>query len=64
MNVDERKDLVEKFKLTTSPENFFVYRNKDGEAVWHRVKAGLVNKDVIIKNTMFLFDNAIMEKDK
>lgn len=64
VNVDERKDLVEKFKLTTSPENFFVYRNKDGEAVWHRVKAGLVNKDVIIKNTMFLFDNAIMEKDK
>lgn len=64
VNVDERKDLITKFKLTTTPENFFVYKNSKGEAIWQRVKAGLTNKDDIINNTLFLFDNAILEKDK
>ncbi|HIF9604519.1 TPA: conjugal transfer protein TraF [Campylobacter jejuni] len=64
VNVDERKDLISKFKLATTPENFFVYRNSKGEAIWQRVKSGLTNKDDIINNTLFLFDNAILEKDK
>ena len=29
-----------------------------------RVKSGLATQEEIVKNTMFLFDNAIMEKDK
>lgn len=64
INVDQRKDLISKFRLATTPENFFVYKNSKGEAIWQRVKAGLTNRDDIINNTLFLFDNAILEKDK
>jgi len=64
VNVDEQRELIDKFKLTTTPDNFFIYRNSKGEAIWHRVKAGLANRDDIINNTLFLFENAILEKDK
>lgn len=64
VDVDIKKDLITKFKLSTTPENFFIYKNSKGEAVWQRVKAGLTNKDDILNNTMFLFDNAILEKDR
>lgn len=64
VDIDIKKDLIAKFKLSTTPENFFIYRNSKGEAIWQRVKAGLTNKDDILNNTMFLFDNAILEKDK
>ena len=64
IDIDYNKDLIQRFKLTTSPENFFVYKNKKGEVIWHRIKAGFITQDAVIENTMFLFENAIMEKDK
>lgn len=64
IDVDKRKDLIATFKLETTPENFFIYKNSKGEAIWKRVRAGLSNKDDIINNTIFLFDNAILEEDK
>lgn len=64
VNIDEQPDMVQKFKLATTPESFFIYKNSKGEAIWMRVKSGLATQEEIVKNTMFLFDNAIMEKDK
>lgn len=63
-NTDENPELVKNYKLASSIENFFVYKNSKNEAIWMRVKSGLANQEEIIKNTVFLFDNAIMEKDK
>ncbi|EGK8008894.1 conjugal transfer protein TraF [Campylobacter lari] len=64
IDTDKRPELIKKFNLTTTPESFFIYKNSKGEAIWQRVKAGLANREEIIKNTLFLFDNAILEKDK
>ncbi|WP_260604873.1 conjugal transfer protein TraF [Campylobacter sp. MIT 97-5078] len=64
IDVDIRKDLIKTFKLETTPENFFIYKNSKGEAIWKRIRAGLSNKDDIINNTIFLFENAILEGDK
>lgn len=64
VDIDERIDLITPLKLETTPDNFFVYKNKKGEAIFKRIKAGLANKDEIIRNTMFLFENAILEEDK
>ena len=64
VNINEQPDMVQKFKLATTPESFFIYKNSKGEAIWMRVKSGLATQEEIVKNTMFLFDNAIMEKDK
>lgn len=64
VNTDEQPDMIKKFKLATTPESFFVYKNSKGEAIWMRVKSGLATQEEIAKNTMFLFENAIMEKDK
>jgi conjugal transfer pilus assembly protein TraF len=64
VNTDEQPDMIKKFKLATTPESFFVYKNSKGEAIWMRVKSGLATQEEIAKITMFLFENAIMEKDK
>jgi len=64
INTDEQPKMIKKFKLVTTPENFFIYKNSKGEAIWMRVKSGLATQEEIVKNTMFLFNNAIMEKDK
>jgi len=64
VNTDEQPEMIKKFKLATTPESFFIYKNSKGEAIWMRVKSGLATQEEIIKNTMFLFENAIMEKDK
>ena len=64
VDLDSNPDLIEKFKLTALPENFFLYKNSKGEGVWHRIKAGFANMDVILDTTQFLFDNAILEEDK
>lgn len=63
-NTDKQKDLIQKFKLATTPESFFIYKNSQDEAIWMRVKSGLATQEEIVKNTIFLFENAIMEKDK
>lgn len=64
VNIDEEPNMIKKFKLVTNPESFFVYKNSKDEAIWMRVKSGLATQEEIIRNTMFLFENAIMEKDK
>lgn len=64
VDIDRKPHLKERFKLATSPENFFLYKNKNNEAIWHRIKAGLATQDEILNNTKFLFENAIIEKDK
>ena len=64
VNTDEQSDMIKKFKLATTPESFFIYKNSKAEAIWMRVKSGLATQEEIIKNTMFLYENAIMEKDK
>jgi len=64
VNIDEQPDVAKNFKLSTSLESFFVYKNSKDEAIWMRVKSGIATQEEIVKNTMFLFDNAIMEKDK
>ncbi|KIM05900.1 MAG: hypothetical protein KN64_01250 [Sulfurovum sp. AS07-7] len=64
VNTDEQPEMIKKFKLVTTPESFFIYKNSKGEAIWMRVKSGLATQEEITKNTMFLFENAIMEKDK
>lgn len=64
IDIDKNPHLKERFKLTTSPENFFLYKNQNDEAIWHRIKAGLATQDEILNNTKFLFENAIMQKDK
>ena len=64
IDIDNKPLIKERFKLTTSPENFFLYKNKNGEAIWHRIKAGLAAQSEILSNTRFLFDNVIIEKDK
>jgi len=64
VNTDVQPDMIKKFKLATTPESFFIYKNSKGEAIWMRVKSGLATQEEIVKNTMFLFENAIMEKDK
>ncbi len=64
IDVDERIDLVHKLGLKTTPENFFLLRNSKGEAIWQRVKAGLANRDDVVKNTIFAYENEILERDK
>ncbi|MCI2236367.1 conjugal transfer protein TraF [Helicobacter sp. CaF467b] len=64
IDIDNKPLIKERFKLTTSPENFFLYKNKNGEAIWHRIKARLATQSEILSNTRFLFDNVIIEKDK
>lgn len=64
VNTDQQPDMIKKFKLATTPESFFIYKNSKGEAIWMRVKSGLATQEEIVKNTMFLYENAIMEKDK
>lgn len=64
VDIDENKDLVATLNLQTTPENFFAYKNSKDELIWKRIKAGLATKDEILNNTMFLFENAILEKDK
>ncbi|WP_187648684.1 conjugal transfer protein TraF [Nitrosophilus labii] len=64
VNLQERPELVSKFKIKTTPDNFFIYKNSRGEAIWMRIKAGLATKEELVKNTMFLFENAIKESDK
>jgi len=64
IDIKERPNLVKKFNIKELPDNFFVYKNKKGELIWERIKAGLVTKESLVNNTMFLFKNAIQEKDK
>jgi len=64
IDVRQRPDLVAKFKIKELPDNFFVYKNSKGEAIWMRIKAGLITKTELINNTMFLVKNAILDKDK
>lgn len=64
IDIDERKDLIQPLNLTTTPENFFAYKNSNDEVILKRIKAGLITQDEVVSNTMFLFENAILEKDK
>jgi conjugal transfer pilus assembly protein TraF len=64
IDIRERPDLVKKFRIKHLPDNFFVYKNKKGELIWVRVKAGLIAKDELFNNTIFLFNNIIENKDK
>lgn len=64
VDTDENTDLVTTLNLKTTPENFFAYKNSKDELILKRVKAGLATKDEILNNTIFLFENAILEKDK
>jgi len=64
IDIRERPDLVKKFKIKHLPDNFFVYKNKKRELIWVRVKAGLITKEELLNDTMFLFNNIIRKKDK
>lgn len=64
INIDEQPDMVKRFNLISVPESFFIYKNSKSEAIWMRVKSGLATEEEIVKNTIFLFNNALMEKDK
>jgi len=64
IDITKRPDLVRKFKIKTTPDNFYVYKNKKGEAVWVRIKAGLMSESELLSNTIFTFNNIIAPKDK
>ena len=64
IDMDINQELVKTLNLTTTPENFLLYKNSKGETIWQRIKAGFITENEIINNTMFLFENAILEKDK
>jgi conjugal transfer pilus assembly protein TraF len=64
IDVTKRPDLVKKFNIKEVPDNFYVYKNKKGEGIWVRVKAGLASEGDIKENTMFTFKNIIAKKDK
>jgi conjugal transfer pilus assembly protein TraF len=64
VDVSKRPDLVKKFNIKVLPDNFYVYKNKKGEAVWVRIKAGLVSESELKDNVIFTFDNIIAKKDK
>lgn len=64
IDMDINQELVKTLNLTTTPENFLLYKNSKGETIWQRIKAGFITENEIINNTIFLFENAILEKDK
>jgi len=64
IDITKRPDLVKKFNIKELPDNFYVYRNKKGEAVWVRIKAGLMSESELKDNTIFTFKNIISKKDK
>jgi len=64
VDVTKRPDLVKKFNIKVLPDNFYVYKNKKKEAIWIRVKAGLVSETELKDNTIFTFENIILKKDK
>ena len=64
VDVTKRPDLVKKFNIKELPDNFFVYKNKKGEGVWIRIKAGLPTESELVNNTIFMFKNIIDKKDK
>jgi len=64
IDVTKRPDLVKKFNIKTLPDNFYVYKNKKGEGIWVRIKAGLVSETELKDNVIFTFKNIISKKDK
>ncbi len=64
IDITKRPDLVKKFNIKTLPDMFFVYKNSKGEGIWARVKTGLATLNEIVNNTIFVYDNIIVPKDK
>ena len=64
VNIKKRPDLVKKFHIQTTPDNFYVYKNSKGQAIWVRIKAGLITESKLLNNTIFTFNNIIEKKDK
>ena len=64
INIKKRPDLVKKFHIKTTPDNFYVYKNKKNQAIWVRIKAGLMSESELLSNTIFTFNNIIEKKDK
>jgi len=64
INIIQRPDLVKKFGIKALPDNFYIYKNKKGEAIWVRIKAGLVTEAELKDNVIFTFKNIILKKDK
>ena len=64
IDVTKRPDLVKKFNIKELPDNFYVYKNKKGEAIWVRIKAGLVSETTLKDNVIFTFENIVKKEDK
>lgn len=64
INIDKNPEMVKRFKLVNTLENFLIYRTKENKAIFLRVKSGLATNEDIVENTIFLFENAIMKKSK
>lgn len=64
INALENEALAKKLKLNASIEIFFHYFNKNDEEIYMRVKQGYTTVEEIIDNTIFLFENALLEEDK
>lgn len=53
-----------KIKLETLPENILLYVNNKNKKIYKRVVQGFSASTKIVNNTKFIFENAILEKDK
>ncbi len=58
--------LKQKLKITqqTLPDNILLYINHRKEKIYKRVMQGFGVANKVIRNTKFIFENAILEKDK
>ncbi len=61
---DEHSSLVQEHKIGVTPDIFIVYKDKDENANWYRVKAGLTTKNEILDNIDFVYEYFISKGDK
>ncbi|MAC85094.1 MAG: hypothetical protein CL624_13270 [Arcobacter sp.] len=62
--VSEKLKRQLKIKLETLPENILLYVNNKKKKIYKRVVQGFSASTKIVNNTKFIFENAILEKDK
>jgi|GEM_PF-2174882 len=62
--VSEKLKRQLKIKLETLPENILLYVNNKNKKIYKRVVQGFSASTKIVNNTKFIFENAILEKDK
>lgn len=60
----EHSSLIKEHGVGVTPDIFIVYKDKNENANWYRIKAGLTTKNEILDNIDFVYEHFITKGDK